>query len=354
MKNQVLIFALFGFVVGALFPLSALPLLLWRDALPFNWASLVVLHQTYPNLLVIDLAPFFLALFSSFVAEKNRQLLQKRPEHHLIHVLADTFVLVAIIVFLSLFLPGAEEINFSVAVPISLLGVLMGAVLYFFPLSLFSFPMRYLGGIFPAIGISLLMLGTGGVQSRYFLLFLLVIIFGVAFHGVTGFVVNGIYAALGLASPILYTPSFDFYVGYLFSTVPIFFLVGFVILEVFEVKRLDLALSEAYAKLERSYEEMKETEAKMIEKEKEAAVSKLAMTAAHEIFNRLTPIIGFAEMLKREISPEDHKYHAVVLIAQQSKEIERIVASMSKLEHLETKTLGGVEIIDLEKKKEEL
>lgn len=329
-RSGLFFFALAGLITGLLFTSVVIWMLFVKDDIPFGWAGLVLLHRHYPNLWVIDLAPFFLSLFLSFVAEKNRQYLQKNPEHHLIHILADNLILAAIVIFLSLFLPGNEAVNLSIAVPITLLGILMGAVLYFFPISLSSPLARYLGGAAPTAGIALLMFGTGGVESRYFLLFLLVIIFGVAFHGMIGFAVNGLYAALGLASPILYTPFADFYIAYLFTAIPLFLLVGFVILEVFEVKRLD--------------------QEKKMEAERRVAVSTLSTTAAHEIFNRLTPLVGYVEILKKKISPDDPKYKIILQVQRHSNDIERIVQSISDLDHTNTTTLGGITIYDLNHK----
>lgn len=335
-KNEIPLLALTGFLIGMLFPAITLPLLLAKDDLPLSWAGLVAIHETYPNLWVVDLAPIFLALFLAFIQEKKVQHPVAGPEQPLVQTMAGTSVIVSVISFISLFLPGNEVVNLALAIPIIFCGAFLGSLLYLYqPVWLVQYS-SYLGGLFPVLFISLLMFTTGGVESRYFFLLLIVLFFGIAFNGVMGFVINAIYVTLGLLSPLLYTASASFYFEYLLSTIPFFLLMGFVFLQAFELKRRDAVLEETYKQL--------------LAAEKKAAVKTLARTTAHEIFNRLTPIAGFANLLQKLPPDDPHFKKAIQEIQKQSREIEKIVASMKEVNPEETVTFGGKEIYDLSKK----
>lgn len=334
MKNkQLLLLTVLGFMTGLLFPAIALPLLLLKEGLPFSLQGYLLIHTRYPNLWVIDLAPFVLSLFLAFTEEKKAQHFSESAEQQLVQTMAGTSVIVSVICFISFFFPGNEEINLVIALPVVFFGAFLGSLLYLYQPSYLAGVGYYLGGAISAIFIAFLMYGTGGVKSNYFFLLLIVLFFGIAFQGIKGFVLNASYVTLGLLSPLLYTPSAAFYFEYLLTIAPIFFLMGFVFLQAFEIQKREQALTESYKKL--------------MAAEKKAAIVTLAKTAAHEIFNRLTPLTAYAAMLNK-LSPADPKFHAAIQeIQTQSEEITAIVVSMNRLDPENIVTFGGVEIYDL-------
>jgi PAS domain S-box-containing protein len=87
---------------------------------------------------------------------------------------------------------------------------------------------------------------------------------------------------------------------------------------------------------------------KLIQSERQAAVAELAGTAAHELNQPLTSIMGYAELLKRRTPPEDPSYKAADTIQREAQRMADIVRKIGRITRYETKTyVGNARIIDL-------
>ena len=72
--------------------------------------------------------------------------------------------------------------------------------------------------------------------------------------------------------------------------------------DISERKQMDEALLESNRRLEKTLQELKETQEKIVQQERLAAVGQLAAGIAHDFNNILTSILGFAELL--QMSPD--------------------------------------------------
>ena len=89
---------------------------------------------------------------------------------------------------------------------------------------------------------------------------------------------------------------------------------------------------------------------KLIETEKQALIAELAGTTAHELNQPLTSIMGYAELLKRRVAPDDSNHRAVDTILREAERMAEIVRKIGKITRYETKAyVGGAQILDLEK-----
>ncbi len=85
-------------------------------------------------------------------------------------------------------------------------------------------------------------------------------------------------------------------------------------------------------------------------REKQAIVAELAGAAAHELNQPLTSVIGYAELLKRNLDPSTPYYNAANVIMVEAERMAEIVRKVGKITKYETKSyVGGAKILDLEK-----
>jgi PAS domain S-box-containing protein len=95
---------------------------------------------------------------------------------------------------------------------------------------------------------------------------------------------------------------------------------------------------------------LSDVETRLEESEKSAVIVALAGTAAHELNQPLTSVMGYAELLKRKLKPEDFAYKPVEIIYREAVRMAEIVRKIGKITRYETKTYMGTQrILDLDK-----
>lgn len=93
-----------------------------------------------------------------------------------------------------------------------------------------------------------------------------------------------------------------------------------------------------------------DAEARLLESEKNAVIVALAGTAAHELNQPLTSVMGYAELLKRKLKETDPSYRAVDIIHREAERMAEIVKKIGKITKYETKAyVGTSKIVDLDK-----
>jgi len=89
---------------------------------------------------------------------------------------------------------------------------------------------------------------------------------------------------------------------------------------------------------------------KLLLTEKQALIAELAGTAAHELNQPLTSVMGYSELLKKKLSPEDPNFRAVDIILREAERMAEIVRKIGRITRYETKTyVGSTTILDLDK-----
>jgi PAS domain S-box-containing protein len=84
--------------------------------------------------------------------------------------------------------------------------------------------------------------------------------------------------------------------------------------------------------------------------EKTAVIVELAGTAAHELNQPLTSVMGYADLLKRKLTPDDFAYRPVDIIYREAERMAEIVRKIGKITRYETKSyIGTAKILDLDK-----
>jgi signal transduction histidine kinase len=97
------------------------------------------------------------------------------------------------------------------------------------------------------------------------------------------------------------------------------------------------------AELERAQDELRNHE-------KQAIVAELAGAAAHELNQPLTSVIGYAELLRRQLRSSPQHLASLQIIADEAERMAEIVRKVGRITKYETKTyVGGAKILDLEK-----
>jgi PAS domain S-box-containing protein len=82
--------------------------------------------------------------------------------------------------------------------------------------------------------------------------------------------------------------------------------------------------------------------------EKQAIVAELAGTAAHELNQPLTSVMGYAEMLKRKLDRESPHYRAADIIVREAERMAEVVRKIGKITRYETQSyVGRAQILDL-------
>jgi PAS domain S-box-containing protein len=104
--------------------------------------------------------------------------------------------------------------------------------------------------------------------------------------------------------------------------------------------QLERKLSDANLRLERS--------------ERSAEMIALAGTAAHELNQPLTSVLGYAELLKRKLPPDDFAWAKVDIIHKEAERMKEIVRKIGRITRFETKAyVGEARILDLERASDE-
>jgi PAS domain S-box-containing protein len=89
---------------------------------------------------------------------------------------------------------------------------------------------------------------------------------------------------------------------------------------------------------------------KLVVTEKQAIIAELAGTAAHELNQPLTSVMGYAEILKRKTDKEGPLHAAADIIVREAERMAEIVRKIGKITRYETKSyVGSTTMIDLDK-----
>jgi PAS domain S-box-containing protein len=97
-----------------------------------------------------------------------------------------------------------------------------------------------------------------------------------------------------------------------------------------------------------------DAESRLGEAEKNAVIVALAGTAAHELNQPLTSVMGYAELLKRKLKEGDFAYRPVDIIYREAERMADIVRKIGKITRYETKAyVGAQQIVDLDKASDE-
>jgi len=81
-----------------------------------------------------------------------------------------------------------------------------------------------------------------------------------------------------------------------------------------------------------------------------AVIVELAGTAAHELNQPLTSVMGYADLLKRKLKEDDFAYRPVDIIYREAERMAEIVRKIGKITRYETKSyVGTAKILDLDK-----
>ncbi len=95
---------------------------------------------------------------------------------------------------------------------------------------------------------------------------------------------------------------------------------------------------------------LSDVENRLEESEKNAVIVALAGTAAHELNQPLTSVMGYAELLKRRLKEEDTSYKPVDIIYREAERMAEIVRKIGRITRYETKSyMGSQRIVDLDK-----
>ena len=95
---------------------------------------------------------------------------------------------------------------------------------------------------------------------------------------------------------------------------------------------------------------LQQAQEKLVVSEKQALIAELAGTTAHELNQPLTSIMGYAELLRRKMSPQDAHYRAIDIIFREAERMAEIVRKIGRITHYETKEyVGSTTILDLDK-----
>lgn len=93
---------------------------------------------------------------------------------------------------------------------------------------------------------------------------------------------------------------------------------------------------------------------KLVLTEKQALVAELAGAAAHELNQPLTSVMGYAELLRKKMSPDEPHFRAVDIILREAGRMAEIVKKIGRITRYETKAyVGSAQILDLEKSSDE-
>ncbi|MGE0787651.1 MAG: PAS domain S-box protein [Sandaracinaceae bacterium] len=97
-------------------------------------------------------------------------------------------------------------------------------------------------------------------------------------------------------------------------------------------------------------ERLAQAQQKLAVTEKQALIAELAGTAAHELNQPLTSVIGYGELLQRKLDATSAEHHAASVIVREAERMADIVRKIGKITRYETKSYVGTQkILDLDK-----
>ena len=97
-------------------------------------------------------------------------------------------------------------------------------------------------------------------------------------------------------------------------------------------------------------ERLAQAQQKLAVTEKQALIAELAGTAAHELNQPLTSVIGYGELLQRKLAASTPEHHAAEVIVREAERMADIVRKIGKITRYETKSyVGAQKILDLDR-----
>ncbi len=97
-------------------------------------------------------------------------------------------------------------------------------------------------------------------------------------------------------------------------------------------------------------ERLAQAQQKLAVTEKQALIAELAGTAAHELNQPLTSVIGYGELLQRKLARDSAEHHAADVIVREAERMADIVRKIGKITRYETKSYVGTQkILDLDR-----
>ncbi|HEY8427132.1 MAG TPA: PAS domain S-box protein, partial [Sandaracinaceae bacterium] len=101
-------------------------------------------------------------------------------------------------------------------------------------------------------------------------------------------------------------------------------------------------------------ERLAQAQQKLAITEKQALIAELAGTAAHELNQPLTSVIGYGELLQRKLPKSSPEHHAAEVIVREAERMADIVRKIGKITRYETKSyVGAQKILDLDRAADE-
>jgi len=101
-------------------------------------------------------------------------------------------------------------------------------------------------------------------------------------------------------------------------------------------------------------ERLSQAQQKLAVSAKQALIAELAGTAAHELNQPLTSVMGYAELLARQLDRGSKQHHAADIIVREAERMADIVRKIGKITRYETKSyVGDQKILDLDRAVEE-
>jgi PAS domain S-box-containing protein len=102
-------------------------------------------------------------------------------------------------------------------------------------------------------------------------------------------------------------------------------------------------------------ERLAHAQQKLAVSEKQALIAELAGTAAHELNQPLTSVIGYGELLQRKLTNGSPEHHAAQVIVREAERMADIVRKIGKITRYETKSYVGTQkILDLDKSADDI
>jgi PAS domain S-box-containing protein len=97
-------------------------------------------------------------------------------------------------------------------------------------------------------------------------------------------------------------------------------------------------------------ERLAQAQEKLAISEKQALIAELAGTAAHELNQPLTSVMGYAELLGKKLAPGTPEHRAAAVIVKEAERMADIVRKIGKITKYETKSyVGAQKILDLDR-----
>jgi len=102
--------------------------------------------------------------------------------------------------------------------------------------------------------------------------------------------------------------------------------------------------------LKRALKKLHRAQEQIVRAEKEAAVVELAGATAHELYQPMTVVWGFADSLLKDMTEEDPHYQPMQRITKNLARMQDIVERIGKITCYETRDYpGGIKILDIER-----